>query len=482
VCSTGATAMSEKRKTVQVEVPEEWAEAVKKFVERVESAKPETQGGRAVDYAVFERAVEKSAAELEKEAHRGLLQGLDIDAEHVLIRGKPHTRVGRHEGSYQTKAGAVTVERSLYREDGKRNGPTVDAVSLRAGTVGAGWLPDAAKAMAFLLQQGTSREAEKTAQQMGRLPYSRSSFEDVGHAVGALYEVLHAEIEDALIKKYSVPKDAKSVSVGLDRVSVPMEEPKKRPRGRPRKDAPKNPVNRNFRMAYVGTVTLNDQKGEALHTIRYGRMPQGDAAGLCEGMGADVASLLAKRPDLKVQLLADGAAEMRNLMIAEVNEEKLGRQVYELVDFGHLLEKLAAAASVIFGGASREVLARWKLRLLNTHGAVWQIQTELLESGQEYEQVGEKQPVHEAITYLENNGERMNYAEAREQGLPIGSGNTEATCKSLFEIRFKRCGSRWKEPTGAHVVHLRALALSDRWDDGVGRALDELRAPVRRAA
>jgi len=92
--------------------------------------------------------------------------------------------------------------------------------------------------MAHAVQQGPSREAEASAREFGRLPYSRASFERVAHLVGALAVADHQDIEDALIDAVDVPQEARSISVSLDRVSVPMEEPRRRPAGRPKKGAP----------------------------------------------------------------------------------------------------------------------------------------------------------------------------------------------------------------------------------------------------
>jgi hypothetical protein len=89
--------ISDKKEAVMLEVPKAWAESVKKFLESVESAKPETRGGTAVDCGAYEREVEKSARELEEEAHRGLLQELDLEPGEVLVNGKRYTRVGRYE-------------------------------------------------------------------------------------------------------------------------------------------------------------------------------------------------------------------------------------------------------------------------------------------------------------------------------------------------------------------------------------------------
>jgi hypothetical protein len=469
-----------------IEIPDELkgvSEAVSDMVQQVEAVWRSTGGGKAVDYLKIERQLAEGAAAIERASHQAVLQSLDVDQPRVRIEGKEYGRVGRYGADYYTMAGPVRVERTLYREVGQRNAKTVNAVSLRCGAVGEAWLPGAAQAMAHQLQHGTSREAEVTARLLGRLPYSRSSFESVGQEVGKQYTAGRAEIEEVLIEEYEVPAAAASVSVALDRVSVPMEEAVAAKERAAQPQASKRKVWRQFRMAYCATLTLHDHKGEALHTLRYGRMPQGDVEKLCQTLAADVCTVLRQRPDLGVTLLADGAPELWGLLAGSLNRQTLGVPVHQLVDLWHLLEKLGSAARLIYGETQASaVLQGWRLRLLNRSGSIDEILQELHGSGKEEMAVGKSRPVHEAITYLENPRERMNYAYARRRGLPVGSGNVEATCKSLVALRMKRPGARWKEETGEHLLNLRALALSDRWETAMALTLRPLRKAVRLAA
>src|SRR5512145_3557630 len=140
-----------------LELPEELkgvGEAMQALVRQVEASWRSTRGGRAVDYARIERQVAAGAAAIERASHQAVLQGLDIDRPHVVIEGKEYRRVGRYEADYYTLAGPVRIVRTLYRECGQRNAKTVNAVSLRCGAVGEGWLPATAQAMAHQLQQG----------------------------------------------------------------------------------------------------------------------------------------------------------------------------------------------------------------------------------------------------------------------------------------------------------------------------------------
>lgn len=270
-----------------IEIPEELkgvGEAVSNMIRQVQGAWRSTRGGKALDYVQIERQLAEGVAAIERASHQAVLQRLD----------KVYGRVGCYEAGYYTMAGPVVVTRTLYRELGRRNAKTINAISLRSGAVGEVWLPGVAQAMAYQPQQGTSREAEATARILGRLPCSRSSFESVGHEVGRQYTAVHANIEEALVEGYEIPAEARSVSVALDRVSVPMEEEMPEEERAAQPGETQRQVWRNFRMAYCATLTLHDHTGEALHTLRYGRMPQGEMEGLCSGVAENVCTLLRK--------------------------------------------------------------------------------------------------------------------------------------------------------------------------------------------
>ena len=183
----------------------------------------------------------------------------------------------------------------------------------------------------------------------------------------------------------------------------------------------------------------------------------------------DTASAMAYRLARGTSREAEQAGEVeRTLPYSHSSFEKIGHvvgcEIRRLLDLWHVLEKLGEALAVFeLADAERKVrLAAYRRMLCTRRDAPAAILAELRASGRE--NLTDKEcPVHAAITYFENQSRLMNYVDARRDGLPIGSGNVEATCKSLIALRMKRPGSRWKTPTGGNVLTMRAHLLSDRW-------------------
>ena len=67
------------------------------------------------------------------------------------------------------------------------------------------------------------------------------------------------------------------------------------------------------------------------------------------------------------------------------------------------------------------------------------------------------------MNYLKKYRQHMNYASSRRRKLPIGSGVTEAACKTIFGYRFKQSGMRWTSEQGQHVLDLRVILKSGVW-------------------
>ncbi len=77
--------------------------------------------------------------------------------------------------------------------------------------------------------------------------------------------------------------------------------------------------------------------------------------------------------------------------------------------------------------------------------------------------IGRPRQQHEYIARHKKEG-RLNYAAAKKQHLPIGTGVTEAAAKTLVTVRMKRSGARYETHGGHTILTLRAAALSQRFD------------------
>jgi hypothetical protein len=75
----------------------------------------------------------------------------------------------------------------------------------------------------------------------------------------------------------------------------------------------------------------------------------------------------------------------------------------------------------------------------------------------------------------------MRYRHYSGQRLPIGSGITEAACKTVFTQRLKRSGMSWTREGGQVILDLRVIWLSGIWAEVHQRYLASKPMPVTRA-
>lgn len=459
-----------------VQTPSALERAFSRLQEFISESRTSMSGCGPVDLESLERQLDERTREVTLAAKAEVLDAAVVEVDVIEVQGARYRRMKDPTvGVYTTLHGDVQVQRPLYRREGVHNGMTVDALALRCGMVEGRFTPYAAIAAAELAQALPSREASKLCETLGVLPCSRSAMYRVGLSVGELWSTHRDDIEEALVDALRIPEKATNVSVAVDRVSMRVAEDRvaseeELTRGIER------PVNVSLRMAYCGVWTLHDAEGRALLSTRYAHMPEEGASNLHVQLASDLEALLERRPDLGIVTLADGAPEMQRILDRVVAGLPVKAQ---LLDFWHFVEKLAAACKAV-GDKGARVLPAWKELLLTRDTAISTIEATLKEWAQPF-QGAPPEPVRAAITYIENNRDRMCYASRRAAGLPIGSGHVEATCKTIVSTRFKRPGARWRPQSAEPLLELRALATSSRWDDAMKQLAARLPTPLSQA-
>jgi hypothetical protein len=199
----------------------------------------------------------------------------------------------------------------------------------------------------------------------------------------------------------------------------------------------------------VATATAQDERGKSLARRSRARfLPVADFAWLLVLLARSVGYQHAR---LRA-FVADGAHWLWKLA------EDYFPSAVQVLDWYHLSEHVHRAAAGVFGEGSAGAKAWAEAR----EAELWQGQVGRALAAVRAEEARVRSPakraaLHELGTYLENNQSRVDYPRYRELGLPCGSGQVEAQCKTLVGARCKLAGMRnWTYPGAEGVLRLRA--------------------------
>lgn len=427
---------------------------------------------------------EEATLAIFEEAARGVLQQ-ELNAiaasfgERIVVDGVEYKEHEPGTGHYSSLNGPLEVPRSTYRQVGVRNGPTIVPLELVAGLV-----EGATPAMAYNVAHGYARrdmrQHGEALELAHRVPPPRATLERMAKRIAHQVHQAAPRVETALRRAEKIPEGARGIVLGLDRTSVPMAEERpegepiepKRARMTPRVRVAPTPIDVNYRMAYVGTVSFVNEAGEALVTRRYAAPACDDPTPLVMRMAADVEAALKREATLSVGCVQDGAPEMWNLTrqaLSDLQSRGVLANWEEGIDRYHVLERLGKALDIVEPNSTERTrrLRQWNALLDTGDSAIDSIESELALAWLELSDTLQG-ALLEHLVYLENNKDRMRYITLARKGLPIGSGVTESTAKTVVGQRTNGSGQRWGEPGLRGVLTLRAIHHSDRlprfWD------------------
>ena len=177
-------------------------------------------------------------------------------------------------------------------------------------------------------------------------------------------------------------------------------------------------------------------------------------------MKQEIAQVKKTYPEALYVGIADGAKD--NWSFLKQHTEK------QTLDFYHATGYLKAVASAAFPRSKvkrQDWLDSKCQELKHVEGAAYEILDEIKTFKNNKLSKVVKQSLDSSITYFENHKYEMNYTESIEKNLPIGSGVTEAACKTVVKQRLCQSGMKWIEKGAGIILSLRTLVLTKgRWE------------------
>lgn len=364
------------------------------------------------------------------------LEQFDTDGSAIDVGGIRFTSKGQVNKEYQTPYGPINVERHVYQTSA--GGKTYCPLEKEARIV----------------YTATPKLAKMVSNK-----YSRTSVDEVksdfgnnhGRNISKEFIQITADIigSIAIAKEeswsYSVPEvdvPISTISIGMDGAMMLMRED-------------------GYRQAMVGTIALYDKDGERQHSLYVGAAPEYGKDKFLNRMELEIKNVKKLYPNATYVGIADGAKDNWTFLEKQTS--------IQITDFYHATEYLTKTSEVMFSKSEEKGRSQWLQdhchELKHTEGAAIVQLNEFKEFKKTNKLSAEdEEKIDASISYFTNQGHRMTYAEYRSKSFPIGSGITEAACKTIIKQRLCRSGMKWKDKGASIVLSLRCLDKSNRWD------------------
>lgn len=432
----------------------------------------------AATYALeqeLKAAFDAAARALLEQTLNGLEPAAPAEADpKVRYQRQTYRRNKRTKAEVATTFGPITLWSWLYlaAEDGE---PGLHPLHVRLGIGAGGATPLLAERVARRAVDDSQREVRQWLADEHGLRWSNDRLRRVLQDFRRTVVAFRAEAQEERLLSWldaaerSRGQQRPVLAVGRDGVMVPI-------RGQ------------GYQEATAATVSVYDRRGRRLGTVYLGQMPQARQTAMTDCLTGLVTEVLRRWSGAEPRLVYvtdKGQAQTdyyQRVLRRLADPRRPGRRlVWQWVlDFFHVCGYVGKLAEALFGTGGQGWFGRMRQWLLRRRQGVAQVLRSAMQHRLRQRLSKAAQAAFwKAYRYLRRYSRCMDYARYRRQGLPIGSGVTEAACKTVFTQRLKRSGMRWHKESGQVIVDLRVLHLSGIWGEVVRRDLQSRALPER---
>ena len=231
---------------------------------------------------------------------------------------------------------------------------------------------------------------------------------------------------------------------------------------------------RFWEVATTATVTVFDRAGKRLTTVYLAFRPELGQATMSQMLTALLTDVFQQWPGPLPTLayVADSGGQETNYFedaLASMRHPRTGQRLSwnRVVDFYHAAARVWTLADALFGKTSPQG-QRWARRMLRLlkrkpRGAKRVLHSAAALAARRRMGKSRTQEFRKAYNYLRKRTQWMRYSEYKKSHIPLGSGITEAACKTVYTQRLKLSGMRWTRDGAQRILTLRTLLLSRIW-------------------